>query len=52
MLFNISCGFLNISNPSPLKMAANLANIAKMVILGNIDVNEWVSYDTYIGIRW
>ena len=52
MLFDISCGFWNISNPSSLKVAAKLAIIAKMVILGNIDVNERVICGTYIGTRW
>ena len=47
MLFNMSCGFLNTAIPSYLKVASKLTNIPKMVILGNIDVNEWVGCDTY-----
>ena len=51
MLFNISSGFLNTANPSSLKMASKLTNIPKMVILGNIDVNERESWGTYVGVR-
>ena len=34
-----------ISTPSPLKMASKLANITKIAIFANIDVNERVNYD-------
>ena len=47
MLFNISSGFLNTAIPSYLKMAPSLANNPKIAIFNNIDVNEWVSCDTY-----
>ena len=40
MLFNISSGYLNISTPSSLKIASNLANILKIAIFNNINVNE------------
>ena len=50
MPFNISSGFLNTVNSSPLKMAPKLANIPKIVIFNHIDVNERDISDTYQGL--
>ena len=51
MLFLTYLPIFWISTPTPIKMPSKLTNISKMVILGDIDVNERVSCDSYVGVR-
>ena len=50
MLFNISLGFLDISNASPLNFAPKLTNVSKMAIFSKIHVDQRDSCDTYGGL--
>ena len=43
---------LNTAIPLCLKIGRKLANNPKIAIFNNIDVNDWVSCDTYLMVRW